>query len=172
MEYPWYDVVDGDDLAQGDFIDSCPIIIPPPSMNEDDTINANVCEYDVVIMSQSCDLENRKIDLVLLCPVWPLSKFEERSSFFKSKKGKEELRRGNTTGYHLLNECNIENFKREFSVVDFRNAYSVSINFLIDLVQERGERLRLLPPYREHLSQNFARFFMRVGLPDGIPPFK
>jgi hypothetical protein len=29
----------------------------------------------------------------------------------------------------------------------------------------------LLPPYREHLSQAFARFFMRVGLPVDIPPF-
>jgi hypothetical protein len=34
-----------------------------------------------------------------------------------------------------------------------------------------GRRLRLLPPYREHLSQAFARFFMRVGLPVDIPPF-
>jgi hypothetical protein len=32
-------------------------------------------------------------------------------------------------------------------------------------------RLRLLPPYREHLSQSFARFFMRVGLPVDIPSF-
>jgi len=34
---------------------------------------------------------------------------------------------------------------------------------------QRGEpRLRLRPPYREHLSQAFARFFMRVGLPTDI----
>ncbi len=30
-------------------------------------------------------------------------------------------------------------------------------------------RLRLLPPYREHLSQSFARQFMRVGLPIDLP---
>ncbi len=34
------------------------------------------------------------------------------------------------------------------------------------LLAARNEpRLRLLPPYREHLSQAFARFFMRVVLP-------
>ncbi len=33
-------------------------------------------------------------------------------------------------------------------------------------------RLRLLPPYREHLAQGFARFFMRVGLPVDIPAFR
>jgi hypothetical protein len=32
--------------------------------------------------------------------------------------------------------------------------------------------LRLCPPYREHLAQAFARFFMRVGLPIPIPPAK
>ena len=34
-----------------------------------------------------------------------------------------------------------------------------------------ARRLRLLPPYREHLSQSFARFFMRVGLPIDTPSF-
>lgn len=34
------------------------------------------------------------------------------------------------------------------------------------------KRLRLLPPYREHLAQAFARSFMRVGLPIDIPVFK
>jgi hypothetical protein len=29
-------------------------------------------------------------------------------------------------------------------------------------------RPQLLPPYREHLSQAFARFFMRVGLPTPV----
>ncbi len=38
------------------------------------------------------NLVQRKLDLVLVCPIWPLSKFEERSDFFKSKKGKEALR--------------------------------------------------------------------------------
>ena len=27
-------------------------------------------------------------------------------------------------------------------------------------------------PYREHLAQAFARYFMRVGLPVDIPAFK
>jgi hypothetical protein len=44
--------------------------------------------------------------------------------------------------------------------------------FLSSLAAANGKRLRLLPPYREHLSQAFARFFMRVGLPTDIPKFK
>jgi hypothetical protein len=33
-------------------------------------------------------------------------------------------------------------------------------------------RWRLQSPFREHFSQAFARFFMRVGLPAAIPAFK
>ncbi len=36
------------------------------------------------------------------------------------------------------------------------------------LLNRNQPRLRLLPPYREHLSQAFARFFMRVGLPVAV----
>lgn len=171
-KYPWYEIVDGDEpLLQGDFIKSCPVVIPPLQITSG-KVDVDVIEYDVVVMSQSCDLIQRKLDLVLVCPVWPLSEFEERSDFFKSKKGKEALRRGNIPGYHLLNKCEIDGFETDYLVVDFRSVYSVPFDFLMELVEKRGKRLRLLPPYREHLSQAFARFFMRVGLPVDIPPFE
>ena len=170
-KYPWYEVVNaGEPLLQGDFINSCPIV-KPPSQIELGKVEADVIEYDVLVMSQSCDLVQRKLELVLVCPTWPLSEFEKLSKFFKSKKGKETLRQGNVPGYHLLNKCEIDRFKTEYLVVDFRSVYSIPFNFLVDLSQER-RKIRLLPPYREHLSQAFARFFMRVGLPIDIPSFK
>jgi hypothetical protein len=46
----------------------------------------------------------------------------------------------------------------DHQVVDFRNVYGVPLDFLIDLSKRNGKRLRLLPPYRVHLSQAFARF--------------
>lgn len=55
---------------------------------------------------------------------------------------------------------------------DFRRGYSLPLAFLRKRALLDSRRLRLLPPYREHLSQAFARFFMRVGLPVDIPPFK
>ncbi len=170
-EYPWYNIVNGrEDVMQGDFIKECPVVIPPSEIS--DEVDVEIIKYDVVVMSQSCDLVQRKLDLVLLCPVWPLSEFEKRSDFFGSRKGKEALRQGNVPGYHLLNKSDIEGFETEYLVVDFRSVYSVPFNLLIDLAKSRGKRLRLLPPYREHLSQAFARFFMRVGLPVDIPQFK
>jgi len=57
-------------------------------------------------------------------------------------------------------------------VVDFRHSYSLPFTLINDISGKLGKRLRLLPPYREHLSQAYARFFMRVGLPIDIPKFK
>lgn len=172
-DYPWYSLVDGaETILQGDFIHECPVLILPAEFSVGDEIEVSVVNYNVVVMSQSCDLVQGKIDLVLVCPVWPLSEFENRSDFFKSKRGKEALRQGNVPGYHLLNKCEIEGFQQNYLVVDFRSVYGIPFNFLFQLVQKKGKRLRLLSPYREHLSQAFARFFMRVGLPVDIPPFK
>jgi len=42
------------------------------------------------------------------------------------------------------------------------------VQTLKDICKELNERIRLLPPYREHLSQSFARYFMKVGLPQDI----
>ena len=86
-DYPWYEVVSSeDDLMQGDFIKNCPVVIPPSEIFDD--IEVRIINYDVVIMSQSCDLVQRKLDLVLVCPVWSMNEFENRSDFFKSKKEK------------------------------------------------------------------------------------
>ena len=126
-------------------------------------------EYDVVVISQSCDLLQKKISLILLCPVWPFSDLANQGSFFAGSNGQESLRQGNVPGYQLLNRCDIDGFNREYMVADFRSVYSVDFQFLEGFAKELGKRIRLLPPYREHLSQSFARFFMRVGLPVDIP---
>ncbi|MBU7047164.1 MAG: hypothetical protein HXS54_12095 [Theionarchaea archaeon] len=171
VEYPWYDIVDADEnLMQGDFIEECPVVIPTSEIL--DEVEAQVISYNVVVMSQSCDLVQGKVDLVLVCPIWVLGDFEKRNVFFRKGQGKEALRRGNVPGYHLLNKCKIDGFQKDYLVVDFRNVYGVPFNFLVDLARKRDKRVRLLPPYREHLSQAFARFFMRVGLPVDIPPFR
>lgn len=53
--------------------------------------------------------------------------------------------------------------------MDFHEVFTVPREFLESLLVARGgTRPRLLPPYREHLSQAFARYFMRVGLPDPV----
>lgn len=169
-EYPWYRLVKGTDLAQGDLLPECPVVIPASQVA--DEMQARVVFYDVVIMSQSCDLAHGKLDLVLVCPFWALREMESRSEFLASRAGKEALRQGNMTGYHLLNRCGIPGHETDCLVVDFRNVYGVPFDFLRSFAEAKGDRVRLLSPYKEHLSQGFARFFMRVGLPVDIPRFR
>jgi hypothetical protein len=176
--YPWYEIVSGSELQQGDFLDDCPIIVPPEKFvvpegtGRVENVKVNVQTYDVLIMSQSCDLVQEKIDLVLVCPHWSLSEIEQANQFFRSDRGKEEIRRGNVPGYHMLASCELEGFEKEVRVVDFRAVFSLPMDFVKDFASRKGRRVRLLPPYREHLSQAFARFFMRVGLPVNIPAFR
>jgi hypothetical protein len=122
-------------------------------------------------MSQSCDLQHDKLDLVLVCPHCSLEKFGKANPFFAGVDGKEALRKGNAHGFHMLAACDLDGWVRDIQVVDFRTVFSVPIQFMRGLATRTDRRLQLLPPYREHLSQAFARFFMRVGLPLDIPKF-
>jgi len=171
-DYPWYTVANSDEpLNQGDLLDSCPIIEPPSDMKLGPA-SVKAVEYDVAVMSQSCDLVQNNLDLVLVCPLHSFQEIAEKNENYGAAKYKEQLRRGNLPGYHLLDRCELDGFSRDFLVVDFRNVYSIHVQRLRKLAEMQGKRLRLLPPYREHLSQAFARFFMRVGLPVDIPAFK
>jgi len=170
----WYGVVNGDDdLMQGDFVYGCPIVIPSTTVLADGMeIEGSVSNYDVIIMSQSCDMKYKKVKLVLVCPFWPLEEYTKTFSHLKSDNLKEALRRGYLPGNHLLAKCDLDEFRKDdYLVVDFRNVFSVPINYLSAKAKSQEKRLRLKPPFREHLSQAFARFFMRVGLPADIPKF-
>ena len=174
MEYPWFEKLPRkSNLQQGDLIPDCPIIIPPAKIEEGDEPEIEIKLIDSIILSQSCDLANGKIEMVLVCPFYPLKKFIEglpldQQGKKSKKKYVDNLRKGYLPSYHLLNRFS-ENIKLEdYQVVDFRNVYGVQFAMLKNLAQSIPERIRLLPPYREHLSQAFARYFMRVGLPQDI----
>ena len=174
MNENWYEVVSSDSqILQGDFIEDCPYIRPPKEvLKSGDKVNLKVSIADGVVMSQSCDLVEDKIDLVLICPLIPLNVLANNSTYFAGQEGKNKLRAGDIYPYHLLNKYSIGKFKADFRVVSFKDVFSIDLEALRSLTRNNGKRLRLNSPYREHLSQAFARYFMRVGLPSNIPPFK
>ncbi len=174
MTFPWYsDVETHATLEQGDIIEKCNIILPSQAhyqaIVEDREVDTplRILEITAIIVSQSCDITNYKIDSIIVCPVWSLKKLIEVDGYYKSSKGKEELRQGKSPSYHLLNKFETATAPADFYFVDFHNIYSVPKSFLEALIL-KNPRKRLLPPYREHLSQGFARYFMRVGLPTDI----
>lgn len=178
----WYSKVEfkeGVKFEQGDFIRHCPFYL---IVNlEDGKAKAVTSAYDVVVITQSCDLENDKADRVLVAPWMPLSYHFERhlQSLQKgspdkkelSKKDKHRFFEGMKDGifhrYHLL-DCWPDGGLDEFPVVDFGFVFSVSLPELTRIAIAQGTVIRLNSPYKEHLSQAFARYFMRVGLPSSI----
>ena len=170
--YPWFKLVNGSALEQGDILEACHVFLPPKELAAGrlDSVTFLVEERDLIVMSQTCDIIAEKITEVLLCAVWLRSELTD--GHLSTEKGMEDARRGNLPGFHLLNQCQLSHFEREVRVVDFRRVYSLPLGFVKAFAENAGTRIRLLPPYREHLSQAFARFFMRVGLPVDIPAFR
>ena len=172
-DYPWYEAVSGDEIEQGDIFDNCPVFIPPDDLllDSSDVPEILIEDRDVIVMSQTCDMSKKypKITEVLLCPIWKKS---EAPSPVSTLGGLENARKGKFPGLHLLNKCNLPSLGNEIRIVDFRRVYSLPLTYMRNIACNHKSRIRLLPPYREHLSQSFARFFMRVGLPSDIPAFK
>ena len=175
MVFDWYEICNEEDktLQQGDFVLECPIVIPPVILNEGDTLEMDVKKIDSIVLSQSCDLVQGKIDIVLVCPYYSLKNWLDASPYNQNKKtkkkGVDDLRKGHFPAYHLLNKLESDiDFLEDYQVVDFRNVYGVHFQLLNNMIENTADRIRLLPPYREHLSQAFARYFMRVGLPQDL----
>jgi hypothetical protein len=168
--------IEGDDIEQGDIVENCPVFLPSDNLVLDTAGHPSSAtfkwkEQDLIVMSQSCDLAKgrERVDEILLCTVW--KRTELRGDHYLGKDaGMEDARKGRLPAFHVLAASTIPEFEREVRVVDFRRVYTLPVAFIRSRAKA-ARYLRLLPPYREHLSQSFARFFMRVGLPIDIPPF-
>ncbi len=176
----WYEVVEGPRLLQGDILFRCPILaleeaIPwPPDKLE--SVSLGWEEQDVLVLTQSCDLENEKVGHVLVAKVisWPnLVQFESQAGnpFVKSKEFRKKLIEGNIPGMLLLQKRSV-NPSLTWSIVDFRHLFTLPKPFLVQVATNAGRRLRFCSPYREYLAQGFARLFMRVGLPQDLKSFE
>lgn len=170
--YPWYTCVNGDDLEQGDILENVPVLIPPTTLAADIKLTEETkVSYEtarIITMSQTCDLikGREKLEDVLFCKIFT------RMETGLSPQVLEEIRKGRKPPLHILHKCELPPCLSDFRVVDFRRVLSLPLAFVRELAVAQRNRARLLPPYREQLSQAFARFFMRVGLPNDIPSFK
>lgn len=186
MINPWYEVVDARaELTQGDLIFNCPLLTWQPGAfetqgtDESETLKNMVTAIaaDVVVMTQACDLSHGKVSNVILCPHLGLSEY--RSDWEAAMQAKEQnptpkawrnhcndICDGFVWNLTMLSSCEKDGLDIENRIVDFHEMYTMPRSFLESLlIQREKPRFRLLPPYREYLSQAFARFFMRVGLP-------
>ena len=186
MSEGWYEEVQADSqLTQGDIIQDCPLVswkaedLQLDGREETEALKGmtEAIRVDTIVMTQACDLEHGKVQNIVLCPHLSLSEYSNDWREMMESKGQnpspkawrghcEDIRDGFVWNLTILNAGNTDTLTTEQRIVDFHDIFTVPRDFLESLLKQRGQpRLRLLPPYREHLSQAFARFFMRVGLP-------
>jgi len=171
----WWATISGPDLAQGDLLPDClvPVVVDVPmAQNEDEVSEVEIKKQRLIVVTQSCDLENNKVDFVALCPIHTLDEFETHNPNYGTGGRWESVRKGRVEALHLLASPEQPHESRQAYVVDFAHIISLPLAYLSVHASGLGDRWRLRSPFLEHLSQSFARFFMRVGLPAQIPPFR
>lgn len=104
MTSGWWSSVTGGELAQGDLLPNCqlPIFTGTECQDNDSVIEEAVERSRLIVITQSCDLENNKAEFVAVCPTHSLSEFEAHNESFKKKGIWEFVRKGRVEGLHLL----------------------------------------------------------------------
>ena len=175
MAKAFWTKVSGKGLAQGDLLPGC--LVPKFGADFGAAGAGAVEDIDLapstlIVVTQSCDLENGKVELVALCPTHTLDEFANVNTKYKNLKEWDNVRKGRIEGLHMLGSPSNPEDNSGALVVDFGQIFSLPPAYLEKLAEGLGERLRLDSPFLEHFSQSFARYFMRVGLPSQIPAFK
>ena len=190
MSDEWYRLAPPHErLPQGDIVFHCPLLNWHPEAVEITSAAQNgerlkqishAFEADVVVMTQACDLEHDHVVNVVLCPHLGLTEHKALWEGFMQARGQnpspkawrnhcDDIRGGYVWNLCFLNSSEQADLSLELRVVDFREVFTIPRVVIEALIGERAKpRPQLLPPYKEHLSQAFARFFMRVGLPTPV----
>ncbi|MEA2822757.1 MAG: hypothetical protein QOJ86_4761 [Bradyrhizobium sp.] len=165
----WYEEVMGSDLEQGDILTDCPTYHPIyPGSSATNTVSVLRNDFDLVVLSQSCDLVTgrEKLANVVLCPFFSKQAIEADSVHPLSRKGAiANAAKNKEPAFFVLDAYQGDGVALQLCVVHFRQVLTIPLPFLRSLVSERGTRLRLRSPYREALATRFANFFSRVALP-------
>lgn len=171
QEPDWYEVTEGSDLEQGDLLPECrvPIATEAAPDAENAGLDVDVKIVDLIVLTQSCDLAHDKVGTLLLGRVYTWdsiveSEVKRGNQRIKSKDQRVQLQRGALPNFCLLHR-RTEAPTLAWSVVDFHSLYTLSATAVRQRADQLGRRLRLRSPYKEHVAQAFARYFMRVGLP-------
>ena len=153
-----------DDIDQGDIIDECPTIIPPTfDVNDIRSAKIDAVPSRVVVLTQTCDLANRKVAGVLCAVI-----FEAQALIDKQIVNKAEvrgpIRAGRVFGWYYLPKS--FDLKLPEMIVDFRQLHTVRLDVLTALCRLGKRRARVEPLYREHLARHFGDTYRRIGLPE------
>jgi hypothetical protein len=182
LNYPWYRIVEGNNqILQGHILHNLPLAYPtskildsnnnPGTKEETPYVISN---GNCIVMTHSCDFQEETPDSmqVVVCPFFDVAKKPEAVGPYINPDAWKSHVKGHRVDYYLLNEfvCQ-ENpeLSFPFRLIELKTTYTIPYGVLKILATRQGQRVCLQSPYLEHMSQAFARRFMRVGLPIVIP---
>jgi hypothetical protein len=137
----------------------------------DGKVDVDRVSVDLVVLTQSCNLEHEKVASVLTSPLHRLDEWLQVNPADFSRL--EDIRRGYDPSLYLLPawpDAPVQ-AARPNRVVDLGQLRVIPFVVLRAALVETTERVALSSPAREHFSQAVARTFMRIGLPADIPSF-
>jgi len=165
LENESYEIVNTVDILQGDFIENCPNFLISPTWEPDSEEEVLVKIYKAVVLTNSCDIVNEKIDNILVAPVEDIKVFAGKNPEVNIR----QIIQNKIYRYCHLPPCLLNSHKSDGFIVDFSKAFSVPREYFKSLVASQRNRLRVRPPYREHLSHRFGESISRVALPQLTP---
>lgn len=171
MPNDWFDIVEGSELQQGDLIRDCPIYTPIIPAEADGNVQVDEGQYDVIILSQTCDLVigRENVQQVVVCPAALRAEIAASNDHpLRTKGALQNACKNKEPAFFVLAAFEHADVSRDVSVVHFRMVYTLPIGYLRTIAERAGKRPRLRSPYKEALSNRFAAFFGRVALPEDV----
>jgi hypothetical protein len=167
----WYQIPaasSADDFEQGDIFTNATI----PNISAVDlskTQEIPTRRGSFIVLTQSCDVP--KAETILLAEVYLYSTLlaGSQSSIFKKSETKDRLIRNRFEHYFLVPPYGDD--PKSWSLVSFRNLHVVSRAVLQDLARD-APPIGMASPYKEFLGESFARFMMRIAVPEPLDEFK
>lgn len=118
----------------------------------------------VVVLTQACDLAQKKVSSVLVAVIYPAQELVQEG-VLKASAIRDHIRRGLVYGWYFLPaDPEIPNMPE--SIVSLHDLHTVPVVALELLIADGRRICHIKTPYREHLAQHFAVTYMHIGLPE------
>jgi len=153
-----------DPIDQGDIVEGYPLLslvrFDPDDLS---VVGTKHALYRVLVLTQTCDLANRKASRVAVAIVFDAQALVAEG-LLKAADIKGPIRAGRVFGWYYLPK-NTDLGLPEMGV-DLRQLHTARLDLLTALCERGRRRARVQPLHREHLARHFGDTYSRIGLPE------
>ena len=154
----------GASLDQGGILRDCPVVqVVSLELEAPDTPDVHSSEERVVVLTQTCDLAQRKVTQVVVAVAVEAAEIVARGQLNASDI-RGPVRAGRVFGWYFLPAD--EALAIPELIVDLRQLHTVPLELLENLCRTGKRDGRIRPLFREHLAKHFADTYSRIGLPE------